>query len=103
MNMPHTKKHQNPKEQLAHYLHIARVYAPLAFIVFLFAIYGFLAWRIFSLMSAAPDPSIVDSKVQAVGVKGIDPNLVSKMQHLEDNSVSVQTLFDQARQNPFSE
>lgn len=103
MNMPHTKKHQHPKEQLAHYLHVARVYAPLAFIIFLAAIYGFLSWRTLSLTSAGPDQAAVDSKVQAFGVQGVDPNVVSKMQHLEDNSVSVQTLFDQARQNPFSE
>src|SRR4051794_9963142 len=101
MKMPN-HKHQNPKEHLARYLHIARVYAPLAFLIFLAAIYGFLLWRIFSLTSAAPDQAAVNAKLQTVGVPKVDPNVVAKMQHLEDNSVSVQTLFDQARQNPFS-
>jgi len=96
-------KHQNPKEQLARYLHIARVYAPLAFLIFLAAVYGFLLWRIYNLTSATPDQATVDSKLQTVGVPKVDPTVVSKMQDLEDNSQSVQTLFDQARQNPFSE
>jgi hypothetical protein len=96
-------KHQNPKEQLAKYLHIARVYAPLAFLVFLVAVYGFLLWRIYTLTSTGPDQSAVSSKLQTVGVPKVDPKVVSKMQDLEDNSQSAQTLFDQARQNPFSE
>lgn len=95
--------HQNSKEQVAHYLQAARRYAPLAFIVFLVAIYGFLSWRIVSLVQAAPDESAVSSQLQTVGVPRVDKELVTKIQQLEDNSVSVQTLFDQARQNPFSE
>lgn len=96
-------KHQNPKEQLARYMHIARVYAPLAFIIFLAGIYGFLMWRIYGLTSASPDQTAVTSQLQTIGVPTVDPTVVSKMQDLEDNSVSVQTLFDKARQNPFSE
>jgi hypothetical protein len=93
----------NPKEQVYHYLHLARRYAAVVLLVFLSCIYGFLAWRILVLSQAQPDASAVSSELKTVGVPKVDEDVVSKMQKLEDNSVSVQTLFDQARSNPFGE
>lgn len=90
------------KEQLLSCLYGARKNAPLIFIVFLLAIYGFLAWRIFTLLQTGPDPGAVASQLQTVDIK-VDANAVQKMEQLKDNNVSVQTLFDDARKNPFQE
>lgn len=81
----------------------ARRYAGIGFVVFFVAIYGYLGWRIFSLNSVEPDPSAVASQLKTAGVPRVDPTVLSKIQQLQDNSVEVQTLFDNARSNPFQE
>lgn len=91
------------RESLTHYLQTARKNAPLVFVVFLVAIYGFLAFRITQLLAEEPDQAAVSAELRSVGIPKVDEDVVDKMQKLEDNSVSVQTLFDDARDNPFQE
>jgi predicted negative regulator of RcsB-dependent stress response len=93
----------NTKDQLIHYLQIARKNAAFVFCVFLLGIYGFLSWQILTLLNAEPDQSQISSELETIGVPKVDPSVVSKMQKLEDNSVSVHSLFDDARSNPFKE
>lgn len=93
----------SPKDQLAHYLHTLHRYAPLFLFLFLLGIYGFLSWRIITLTQAKPAPSAVSAELKTVGVPKVDEDVVRKMEQLEDNSVSVQALFDDARSNPFQE
>jgi len=78
-------------------------YSVVLFLVFLVGIYGFLVWQIMSLDKAEPDQSAVSAKLKTAGVPRIDPDVLNKIQQLQDNSVEVQTLFDQARSNPFQE
>jgi len=66
-------------------------------------IYGFLVWRIGVLSNIQPDPNQVSAKLKTVQVPHVDPVALKKIQDLQDNSVSVQTLFSQARDNPFQE
>lgn len=91
------------KDQLANYLHVLHRYTALILLIFLCSIYGFLSWRIAALTQAAPDPAAVSAELQTVGIPKVDEDVVTKMEQLEDNSVSVQTLFDEARSNPFQE
>ncbi len=67
------------------------------------AIYGFLVWRISVLSNIQPDPNQVSSQLKTAQVPHVDPVALKKIQDLQDNSVSVQTLFSQARNNPFQE
>lgn len=78
-------------------------YAAVLFLLFLVVIYGFLAWRTLSLSQTEPDQSAVTTELKTAGVPKIDQDVLNKIQQLQDNSVSVQTLFDQARNNPFKE
>jgi hypothetical protein len=73
------------------------------FIFFLVAasIYSYILWRINSFSDVAPSAS--DETAQSTAQPRIDPDTLEKIQNLQDNSVSVQTLFDNARQNPFQE
>lgn len=91
------------KETLAHYVNNVRKNAALIALVFVVAVYGFLGYQIFTLFQAQPNESQVSSQLQTVGIPKVDPTVISKINQLEDNSVSVQSLFDQARQNPFNE
>lgn len=74
-----------------------------AFSFFLVAavLYGFIIWRI-NVYSNAP-ASQSEVSAQTTAQPHIDQATIDKIQSLQDNSVSVQSLFDQARQNPFNE
>lgn len=75
-------------------------YAFVFFLLFLAVIYGFILYRVNTLSTAEPTGTAV---TQANQTPHIDKQVVSQLQDLKDNSVSVQTLFDEARSNPFQE
>jgi hypothetical protein len=70
------------------------------FLLFLVAIYGFVIYRINTLAAVMPSDTAVTSTTKT---PHIDKNLVQQLNQLKDNSVTVQTLFDEARSNPFNE
>ncbi len=76
-------------------------YAIILFLVFLVAIYGFVLMQINSLSNAKPSNTAVSTQAQSVAIPHIDPATVQQIQNLQNNSVSVQALFNQARTNPF--
>jgi hypothetical protein len=78
-----------------------RPYSFLIFIVFIAAIYGFVFLRISSLHNVEPSPTAVSDQVKAAQIPHVDPAIVKQLESLQDNSVSVKALFDQARSNPF--
>ena len=76
-------------------------YAGVALFLLFAGVYGFLLVRINALSS----PSIDDSEVltQAKATPRINAKDAQQLEKLEDNSVNVQTLFEQGRKNPFQE
>ena len=77
-----------------------------AYRVFIFflvvaSIYGYILWRINVYSNAPASQSELSAKSSAQ--PHIDQQTLQKIQSLQDNSVSVQSLFDNARQNPFQE
>lgn len=82
---------------------LKKVGAYRAFIFFLAVatLYGFILWRI-NVYSNTPASQSEESAAGAA-LTHIDPTVVQKMLDLQDNSVNVQALFNQARDNPFQE
>lgn len=78
-----------------------RAYALPIFIIFVALIYGYLFLSINSLVGTTPSDADVDSQVKAAHVPAIDEDVVKQLQSLKDNSVNVQSLFENARNNPF--
>jgi len=78
-------------------------YMVLWFVILLAAVYGFVVYRIQAAATAEPSDSEISAKVQATSTPHIDQAVVDQMQSLQDHSVNVKTLFDQARSNPFQE
>lgn len=78
-------------------------YLALWFVLLLAAVYGFVLYNIQAAVTAEPSQSSIDAKVQSTATPHVDSKVVEQMQSLQDHSVSVQTLFDQARSNPFQE
>jgi hypothetical protein len=77
-------------------------YVPIIFFVVIALVYGFVLLRIGMLSSAAPTDDDVSSNISQL-TPHIDKNAAHQLQSLEDHNVNVQTLFNQARGNPFGE
>ncbi len=88
-------------EQLGTVLKKVSAYKAFAFFLVVAALYGYIVWRI-NVYSNAP-PSTSEETAQTTTQPHIDPATIEKIQSLQDNSVSVKSLFDTARQNPFQE
>ncbi|HSX42697.1 MAG TPA: hypothetical protein VLF59_01285 [Candidatus Saccharimonadales bacterium] len=76
-------------------------YKALIFFLAVASLYGFIIWRINTFSNAPASES--EQQAKTTSQPRIDPATIQKIQSLQDNSVSVQTLFDDARQNPFNE
>jgi hypothetical protein len=96
----------NPRElldKLVERLKQLKRYAPLLFCLFLAAIYGFVIYRVQVLNAGEPSAADVAAQSRTSSVPHIDPAVLKQLQQLQDNSVSVQTLFNSSRDNPFQE
>lgn len=89
-------------QKFANFGHRLLGIAPILFILVAAGLYGFLLVRIATLSNIQPDASSVSSEVSKLSPH-IDQKSAAQLQSLEDNSVNVQTLFNQARNNPFGE
>lgn len=78
-------------------------YEVILFVVLVAGVYSFLVLRINNLQNAQPNTVSGTEKVTTAATPRIDPKLVQQLQQLQDNSVSVKSLFDEARSNPFQE
>ena len=89
--------------QLSGVLEKLQQYSFIGFLILVSLLYGFLFLRVNSLNNATPTTDAVDNQVQGSHVPHIDQKIVKQLQSLQDNSVSVHTLFEEARANPFQE
>jgi hypothetical protein len=78
-------------------------YAGFAIFLVFAGAYAFLVLRISNLSNPPVDDSQVTAQVKASSIPHIDSQAVDQLQTLKDNSVNVQTLFQQSRTNPFQE
>lgn len=78
-------------------------YAVVSFIIFIAGIYGFVGLQITSQQTVEPTSDQVAEQVEAINPPHIDEEIVKQLEALQDTSISVKALFDEARQNPFVE
>jgi len=78
-------------------------YKLLVFIVFIVLIYGYSMYQINVFVTQQPSTNQVQTLSNPIASAHIDKSVVTQLQALQNNSVSVQTLFEQARTNPFQE
>lgn len=84
-------------------LQYAKKYASFIFLITFLAIYVYQVNRIGHLIQDDPPQSAVDSKLKPVSQLKIDENSIKQITELESHNIEVKTLFEQARQNPFTE
>lgn len=78
-------------------------YIPIIFVIFVSLLIGFLITRISSYAQTEPSEDAVTEKLTTVQRPKIDEKALEKIEQLEDHNIKVQSLFQQARENPFSE
>jgi hypothetical protein len=81
----------------------ARPYLGVVLFLLFAGVYGYMVYKINALADPAIDPSLVTSDVKRLPVPRIDEQAAQQLLTLKDNSVNVQTLFEQSRTNPFRE
>lgn len=91
------------QKQLRQLLHFINTSRSLIFFVILTSLYGYIVWRINILSNAPPSQTDIDIAQQSVPRPKISDSTIDKLTNLQDNSVRVKALFNEARQNPFQE
>ena len=72
-------------------------------IILIASVLGFIVYRINSLNSITPTESAIEEQLKTSTRPRIDKEVVEKLVNLEAENIQVKTLFNQVRQNPFSE
>lgn len=66
-------------------------------------IFVFIVWQIRQYSSVQPTSDQVITKVNELNTPKLDQDAVNKILMLEDENITVEALFNQARENPFQE
>lgn len=82
---------------------LAKKYLVFIFVVTVLVIYAFLVLFINTLASEQPNDDAVTERLKTVSRPKINEDTLVKIQQLEDQNIQVQTLFQDARDNPFTE
>ena len=90
-------------DQFKPYLKQVSRYKVGLFIALVAVIYGYSTYNINQLVNSQPSTTQVQATVNPLSLTRVDKSVVSQLQTLQNNSVSVQALFEQARNNPFHE
>lgn len=78
-------------------------YVVFIFFVVMLGIFGFLVFRINQFSQREPSDSAIEDKLSTVQHPKIDQSIRDKIKQLQDQNIQVQSLFEQARNNPFNE
>lgn len=89
--------------KLNKYWHKFSAHAPFAILILVLLVYLFVVWQIRNLSAAEPSPEAESQAINSAKISKIDKQAIGQIQKLEENSPQIKTLFDKARQNPFSE
>ena len=78
-------------------------YRVLLFVILVAAVYAFVFWRVQTLESQQPTDLQVSEQNDPIRTAHVNKSVVEQLNSLQDNSVNVHALFDQARNNPFQD
>lgn len=73
------------------------------FVLLVVSVYGYIILTISSLSGAQPSSDQINQQNISIKSAKVDKKVILQLQQLQDNSISVKTLFDDARDNPFQE
>lgn len=77
-------------------------YASVLLFLLFMGVYSYIVFQINTLSNPAVSDDEIAGQVETLPTPRIDEEAARKLQSLKDNSVNVQTLFEQGRTNPFN-
>lgn len=72
-------------------------------VLVILTVFGFIFYRIGYFNTLEPSEANIEEKLLTVKRPKIDKSVVEKLEKLENQNIQVQSLFNQARENPFKE
>ena len=72
-------------------------------ILIVLCVFGFIVYRISYFNGAEPTETAIEEQLKTSTRPKIDKALVEKLVNLESDNIQVKSLFNQVRENPFSE
>lgn len=91
------------KKRILALLRFVNRYKAIMFFLLIAGLYGFILWRINNLSNIPASEADVAELQNAAKQPHIKPETITRLRSLQDNSVRVQTLFSETRNNPFNE
>ena len=91
------------KEQINEVVQLLNKNKLYIFILFVVLTYGYIYIKMKSADSASPNIAQVQAIANPLAGTKINAQVVQQIQSLQNNSVNVQTLFQNARNNPFND
>lgn len=80
-----------------------KTYAGFVLVVTFLSVYVYQVSHIGHLIQDEPSQAAINDKLKPVSQLKIDEDSIKKITELESQNVEVKALFEQARQNPFTE
>jgi len=90
-------------EKLATLATKLRRFSVFIFIIAVLLLYSYLVLHINTLTQIEADPAAVAEQLETTRRPKIDQSAIEKIEDLQDQNVQVDSLFKEARENPFSE
>lgn len=78
-------------------------YIGFVFIIIILGMYGLVIWQIRSFVTQEPSEAKISEQLNTINVPKVDEDAIRQITELEDSNVQVKALFENARQNPFTE
>ena len=89
--------------QIQPVINLFKRYEVMIFIIIFVGLYSFLVMRINTLTQSEPTITDLTSEEKTIQRLKVDQEAVDKILELEEHNIEVKSLFEQARDNPFTE
>jgi len=76
-------------------------YAVMIFVFTIVLLFGFMTFGIAKYANLEPTESQKDDKISSLRTVKLDEKSIEKIQSLKDQNISIESLFDNGRDNPF--
>lgn len=90
-------------DQLVKLLYLLKKYVVLVIIILFGGMYGYLIYTSGQEASRVPSEVKINEQFQGASRPKIDKNVAEQLHELESQNIEIKSLFDEARNNPFSE
>lgn len=91
------------KSKLNKLIRTSKKHAIFGAIIFVLLVYILVVWKISQLATAEPTPEAEAAAMVSSNIPKVDKKAIEQIQALEQSNTQVQSLFNTARNNPFSE